>query len=354
MRLNRRSKDELRKLIEEELKKVPNGYRIHLDKELLEDLLFETTIYDREKGYVLKLPIWTGEFLSKLDLSDVSFEDVAWSLRLDENEIKANYYDLMEIMQTIFAESLRDGLRYSDFEEFVKKTEIYRNFRMNDLYRLKHNEKITFRNTNAHIDFQKSWESKHYWGSDIVNCDFSFTDLSNNCLDDIVNVSSSNLSNTNIKVTEISGLSEIGENKYSSEKMDTIDRTDLSGLDLSEITLYASEFSELRIDEECDISNTKIKIINDSIERLIEAKKQNDENFISIMREAIKRFIQFIKKGYLDGCYIDGKLIVAESQKQEIISALGEFSLSDYDKFKNEVFNSVVNTINEQVGKLKK
>lgn len=41
MKLNKQGKDELRKKIEEQLQSVPDGQRVHIDKELLEELIFE-------------------------------------------------------------------------------------------------------------------------------------------------------------------------------------------------------------------------------------------------------------------------------------------------------------------------
>ena len=64
---------QLRKMIEEKIKKVPDGKRLYINKELLERLLFEQDI--KHLTYI-KVPMWTGEFLSKIDLSEISFENV--------------------------------------------------------------------------------------------------------------------------------------------------------------------------------------------------------------------------------------------------------------------------------------
>ncbi len=80
MELNNSRKEELRKNILEQLKNVPEGEKIHLDKKLLEDLLFEEIVVVESKGLTAKLPVWSGEFLRKIDLSEVSFENVSWSL----------------------------------------------------------------------------------------------------------------------------------------------------------------------------------------------------------------------------------------------------------------------------------
>lgn len=80
MNLNKKAKDELRNLIEARLKEVPEGNRICIDKELLEDLLFDSTFYDNELKLQVKTPVWSGKFLQKIDLSMVSFENVSWCI----------------------------------------------------------------------------------------------------------------------------------------------------------------------------------------------------------------------------------------------------------------------------------
>jgi hypothetical protein len=78
MKLNEHSKNELRKEIEEAVKRVPDGQRIHLDKELLDDLIF-FKIKDK-KGVTVKFPIWTGEFLRKIDLRYFSLNSITQSM----------------------------------------------------------------------------------------------------------------------------------------------------------------------------------------------------------------------------------------------------------------------------------
>ena len=50
----------LRKNIEEQLAKVENPNKIHIDKEILDKLLFyKTKIGNKE----IKIPVWSGDFL---------------------------------------------------------------------------------------------------------------------------------------------------------------------------------------------------------------------------------------------------------------------------------------------------
>ena len=65
--------------IEKTLEKVPKGYRIHIDLDVLEKLLFyyETEIIEKRKVRIK----WFNRdmrLLEKIDLSEVSFEDMAW------------------------------------------------------------------------------------------------------------------------------------------------------------------------------------------------------------------------------------------------------------------------------------
>ena len=82
MKLNESAKKELRANIEEQLKQVPDGQRVHLDKELLEDLIFFKG--KNKDGRVIKVPVWTGHFLRKIDLSEISFENVFFQTGFDD------------------------------------------------------------------------------------------------------------------------------------------------------------------------------------------------------------------------------------------------------------------------------
>ena len=73
-RLSKESRNRIRRVIIEQLKEVPEGERIKLDIKLLDNLIF-FKYYDKEIDTQIKIPIWTGEFLRKLDLSELSFEN---------------------------------------------------------------------------------------------------------------------------------------------------------------------------------------------------------------------------------------------------------------------------------------
>ena len=64
------SKNKVRGLIITELEQVKDGERIFLPVDLMESLIF--------KKYPIKIPIWTGPFLRKIDLSKVDFTDTCY------------------------------------------------------------------------------------------------------------------------------------------------------------------------------------------------------------------------------------------------------------------------------------
>ncbi len=80
MRLSEKDRYAFRERIEVMLRKVPEGQRIKLDKDLLEDLLFVKKTVNEEKDIMVKLPVWSGKFLRKIDLSEVSFDNVSWTM----------------------------------------------------------------------------------------------------------------------------------------------------------------------------------------------------------------------------------------------------------------------------------
>ena len=85
MNLSKESKDELRTIIKDNLKNIPDGQQIHLNKDILEFLLFDEIVVNQEKNLKMKIPVWSGEFLRKIDLSEVDFTDVSWQVFSDSN-----------------------------------------------------------------------------------------------------------------------------------------------------------------------------------------------------------------------------------------------------------------------------
>ena len=81
MKLNYSDRCNLRDYLLNVLEDVPEGERVSLPNDLLDQLIFE-----RARGYdglLYKVPVWTGSFLKKLDLSSISFERVLWNRTSD-------------------------------------------------------------------------------------------------------------------------------------------------------------------------------------------------------------------------------------------------------------------------------
>lgn len=81
MKLNYNDRCKLRDYLLKMLESVPVGEKVLLSSDLLDQLIFE-----RSRGYdglLYKVPVWTGSFLKKLDLSNISFERVLWNRTSD-------------------------------------------------------------------------------------------------------------------------------------------------------------------------------------------------------------------------------------------------------------------------------
>lgn len=76
MKLNQKDLNELRNEIEKQLEQIPEGSKIKIEKQLLEQLIFNTG--KSEEGTPYKAIVWSGPFLRKIDLSKLSFDNVTW------------------------------------------------------------------------------------------------------------------------------------------------------------------------------------------------------------------------------------------------------------------------------------
>ena len=326
MKLNKEDKVKLRIIIEEQLKKVPEGQRLHFDRELLESLLFETYVEelherwcekeDIGKKIPVKYIVWSGPFLSKIDLSEVSFEDMMWDV-----EYFANTY-------------------------FVNGTK--QHYKENEV------TSIDLSNTNAKIDFSKSFGFgiKYAVGSDLVdlevalkNCTFAGTDLSNNFINYNFFASCCNFSNTGLKIN------------LNSKCYINLYKSILSGLDFAEYTVDERFFGgELNVPhaDKCDLSNTGLRVKTSDIPDYIYSysKKQNlteeqqkEYNSYLLTLENMDRLGKSIKKGYLIGCYVNDKLILSQEQKQSVRQEKKE----EYVKMKADLYDATIQSIEQQV-----
>ncbi len=302
MKLNKQGRDELRTQIEEQLKRVPDGQRIHLDKELLEELLFETISDD---NVIVKLPFWSGKFLSKIDLNDIDFENVSWTL-------------LSSYGEDVFFEN--DNLN----KKFYLLWEEIKHKRKNDYY-------VDYSNTNAKIDFNKA--SRIGIADDektgILGVNFSGVDFSNLDINDFEFVWQSDLSNTNINFSCLD-----------SRKETFLSFTSLENVDLSKITVDITVFWGDDIPfNDCNLKNTKLNIVC----KPDELKSQFIEDIPCYLGEISK----LIKEGKLDGCYINGKLIHSKEERQQIAQQKRQ-------EYIDSIKNDVISSIDEQISDIKK
>lgn len=346
MKLNKEGRIQLRANIEEQLKNVPEGVRIHLDKDLLEELLFETRVEELSskifpddldgRKVSVKYLVWSGSFLSKIDLSEVSFDGVLWNIIYNA--------------ENCFGENSKN---------------VYQEYGIT---------MIDLSNTNAKIDFSKSFGSNLYGITieiELFGCNFSNMDLSNNFVDYDFTAEKCNFINTGLSVN------------FKSDSDIRFYSSILSGLDLSEYTVNETFFGEeyqQYIGFNCDLSNTGLRVktsdipdeicsiykkwlslrdlyISDDTSEVEKKKISVQMNNISsqtydydISLAGMEFLGQSIAKGYLAGCYVNGKKIMTENENHTIASE----KLSEYETYKQELFDSVNSSIQEQIRSLKR
>jgi uncharacterized protein YjbI with pentapeptide repeats len=296
-KLNKNDKKELRKKIEKLLEEVPEGKRIHLDKDFLEALLFKeadlsfTDDMELPKGFKQKAKfiVWSGKFLSKIDLSEISFNDVMWDTRYYKGDSgikkdQPNYY------------------------EGVKK--------------------IDLSNTNARIDFTMSFDAKMIrrlpnvtnWFIDLDHCNFENVVLSNNSIDTSpkFRMHKCNFRNTGIRIKLGQIIEQFDENEEDSYPFVNCD---FSGLDLRGNTIDGDYLLECYSDGYYNnFSGTGLRIDFDAL--------SEDEEYKDLYEECYE---EYLKKGYFDGCYIDNERIMSKAEKVENIPSLIEEQIS-YDE----------------------
>lgn len=319
MKFNREGKAELRAGVEQQLEKVPEGQRVHIDKDLLEQLLFDTYIEEFSdrvradlvgKKVPVKYVVWSGPFLSKIDLSEVSFEDVMWSVS------------------------------YNNYSYFAPGTE--------HRYREEGVEQIDLSNTNAKIDFSKSFGSKYAGRSIWLSteyCDFSNTDLSNNLIEGMV-ANECNFSNTGLRVN------------FNTKDLLAFHQSDLSGLDFSAYTVDEDFFRGEWVDGkpsayECNLSGTGLRVrTTTDVGEALRKDSMSTDDMSTEERKALRNSLaamdslaKTIKAGHLVGCYVNDKPILSQEQRQE----MAQEKRDEYEKMKEDLFAATIQSIDQQI-----
>lgn len=328
MKLNKSNRDQLRQEVELLLQDVPAGKRIHIDKDILETLLFEVrtyTVLPKEKSRYsgrqvsVKYLIWSGKFLQKIDLSEVSFEDVVWDVHFSPH---IHFYGNPKNV-------------YSDCSV--------------DL--------INLSNTNAKIDFSLAADFKYYGRLCIGNCNFSSVDLSQTKLAGICSAKQSVFDNTNIQID------------FSGENQIAICNSSFYGVDLSTQVVDEGNFvrdARPSFIDSCNLSRTGLKIdtfrpsrediakfqvykelrstIRGDLPRAVENLADSLQPYL-IYRRGMKEIAQLVKMGYLEGCFINGVEMVSLEERKENAKKL----LLKYTDYKDDLFISLTVDIKNQI-----
>ena len=271
MQLKKEGKNELRKFIEEQLKNVPVGQKAHIDKELLEELLFEKIVYNDETKEYFKLPVWSGDFLSKIELKEVNFENVSWSI-LGENTEK-NINKMKKLLNKNEESNIQEEYDLSSF-----------------------NGIINYSNTDAKIYFNKSIEYKLNQKIELNNCNFANTDLINNSIENY-SIINCNLSNTDIKFKKLNIKEIINTNLYGVN----LSRFLVDSVDIVNYFINVTKNADLM-----NLNNTKIRIIYN----------ENDRKEVNFKIKSL------IKYGKLNGCTINNNSIINGKIKENKESAI--------------------------------
>ena len=306
MKLNKQGKEELRAKVLEQLASVPDGQRIHLEKEVLEELLFDT--YAEQLNYTwgnlegqkaqVKYLVWTGKFLRKIDLSEVSFDDVLWDL----DYVPAGYF------------MYGTPYRYEGIRE------------------------IDLSNTNARIDFSKSFEGKHLRNDEnkgnnkdiiITRCFFDNVDLSNNVLGDTCDcwLRECDFSNTGI-VLNFGG-------EYGISMADC----NFTGLDLSKYTVDEFFFTTDR-----RISGEDGRLLTGGVNNNFTNTGLNVQTYEEGPALVTRHLGQEIQMGNLVGCYVNGKKILSLKERQAVAQEKG----AKYEKYKEDLISGTTSSIEQQ------
>lgn len=289
MKLTEKSKVDIRKYIEENIKEIPDGERIHLDKTFLEELLFYDVYVpcpEKNERQKVRILVWSGDFLQKIDLSEVSFDNVLWSF------------------EKIGKLSSQVHSKY--FKEFF---EIMTNS-------VNHNEyTIDLAHTNAKINFETAsfFNFNEKGLMDLRFCNFEGLDLRDANLQKIGYAKKCNFSNCMIDIGQLISNGRFGDCNFNF----------CHGWECDFNIDYSTFINLFR---NCSFKDSGLNI-------KIEEKIQNHD-FKNL-------FISSYKKGYYDGCYFNGKLKKTrqecEDRKKEIRKNYEEFIKGNLDSVERQV-----------------
>ena len=304
MKLNVESKNKLRTRIVKELKGVPAAKKIKLDKDLLEFLLFdelEYTVNNGKETTTLKprIPVWSGEFLRHIDLSEVDFTNVTWSI--------LGYDDSLKI-ESVFP------------KEVLQKVEEKR-VQLKDRTYL-----VNYSCANANIDLSRSFEAINGHSIDIRKCNFAGIDFSNQSFNEIneLIVIESDISGTKLGIPH-----DISLVAYKSS---------LCGLDLSDREIDGWEY--LGCEGMSPYFLTGCKLCGTHINVVLRFIKGDPEikTWAKPLPEAMRTS--------LINCYINGVLVKSPARLASEKKSLQE----QYQRMESQELDTVLTSIQKQLG----
>lgn len=348
--MDKKEIEQLRDSIKQKLENAEFEGRIKIDKDVLEQLLFDSYIVDlidnsveidMEHKRTMLIPIWSGKFLQKIDLSEVDFTDVYWG---------------------------------QDYEEPNHNIYIDRGI-------------CDYSNTNANIDLSKAFLfpgiSRKIYDSEkdefvyigpkdrdiliINNCSFKNVDLSKSNVDGkILSIYNVDFENTNIK------FNNTNMNPKYRRSVGSIENCNMGNTDLSNLTvpflpmmdpLLGGSGGQAFTFNSC--TNSGLKIVCNE-EWLMDKYDDTDvfsyakylfddfttskevENFFECMRD-------FLDKYDFVGCYFNGTLIESKEQLLELSTNTMKKLIDDYKKTTTEYkMSQLLKSIDEQIDSKKK
>jgi len=301
-KLNMKERYFYRKEFETLLKTEFKDQKVRISKDLLEQLLFEEIVLNKEKNIVIKLPIWSGDFLQNIDLSNVDFSNVSWTALkyLEKNneifdEVNINkYYQKLNGNVNVPREELNKDIEFyretyekenkNFFLDYIMSivpsellddkalllerikeiSSVYRDIKMH----------INYSNTNANIDLSQSIEAKMDESLCVCDCDFNGCNVYISQKSEHIYFRKVNFSNSKINLPRCVDDESIGECLF--------ENCDLSKT-MFDITTMLSEGMNLN-----GLKNSKAKLC---------------------YKEARNAYYLILKQKFLTGCYIGDELV---------------------------------------------
>ena len=304
MKLNAEGIKQLREYVLELLETVPEGERIKLDTKLLDDLIFFKG--KNKLGEVIKVPVWTGPFLRKLDLSKLSFKNVFFGIG---DEIFNFTGKNMKAMMDAEPDNRLKKIKYSNVVDYVPP--------MPGNSVAEHMENmIDFSYTNIKIDFNE------IYGNAIEHTNFSGVDLSNSNATAIAWAYKCDFSQTNIKFDfSINGI-DLGLN-----------HCDLSFNNFEGQTIEAMLFAN-NPETFCTNGFNNCVWLSTGI------------NVINLEKGSLKELASLIKNNSLNGCYVNSVYIKCIEERK----AGAIYRYNKYIKYQT----SIKAKVEDQIRKRKK